>query len=146
VRIAPHHYPDVQTAAEEMARVLRPDGRLVLIDNLAPEDPALDAFVNEIERRRDPSHVGSYSEREWRDLLRVAGLAVNHAEQQRRVLNFADWTARSGMTAEARAALERDMLAAPLATREYFSIVERDGHVATWGSDLLILRAVKPAG
>jgi ubiquinone/menaquinone biosynthesis C-methylase UbiE len=146
VRIAPHHYADVRAAAREMARVMRPNGRLVLIDNVAPANPALDAFVNEIEWRRDPSHVRSYTEREWRDLLRAAGLAVTHAEQQRKTIDFADWTARSGMLAEARATLERDMLAAPPATRAYFAIAESDGHVATWSSDLLILRAIKPAG
>ena len=57
VRIAPHHYADVHAACRELARVLRPSGHLVLIDNVAPEDPELDAFMNDIERRRDPSHV-----------------------------------------------------------------------------------------
>ncbi len=146
VRAASHHFADVRAATQEMARVLRPDGRLVLIDIIAPADPALDAFDNEIERRRDPTHVRSYSEREWRELLQAAGLAVSHAEQQRITLDFAEWTARSGTPAEARASLERDMLAAPPAIRAYFAITEAEGHVATWGCDLLIVRATKPAG
>jgi hypothetical protein len=126
--------------------VLRPDGRLVLIDTVAPADPAVDAFVNEIERRRDPSHVRNYTEREWRDLLRATGLAVSAAEQQRTTIEFTDWTARSGMPAQECVALEHDMLAAPPALRAYFAIAEREGHVVTWSCDLLVLLATKPAG
>jgi SAM-dependent methyltransferase len=145
VRAAPHHYADIRAAAQEMARVLRPEGRLVLIDSVAPADPALDAFSNEIERRRDPTHVRNYTEQEWRDLLYAAGLAVGHAEVQHVVTDFAPWTERSDMPGEARASLERDMLAAAPDIRAYFAIMEHEGHVASWGLDMLILRATKLA-
>jgi ubiquinone/menaquinone biosynthesis C-methylase UbiE len=144
VRAAPHHYPDLRAATQEMARVLRPEGRLVVIDSVAPADPALDAFQNEIERRRDPTHVRNYTEQEWRDLLQAAGLAVSHVEQRRFTIDFAPWTARSDMAAEARASLERDMLAAPPAIRAYFAITQQEGNVASWGLDMLIVRATKP--
>jgi ubiquinone/menaquinone biosynthesis C-methylase UbiE len=146
VRAAPHHFADVRAATREMARVLRPEGRLVVSDSVASADPALDAFDNAIERRRDPTHVRNYTEGEWREFLQAAGLAVAHVEQQRITIDFAEWTARSGMPAEARATLERDMLSAPPAIRAYFAITERGGHVATWGIDLLIVQATKPAG
>lgn len=145
VRIAPHHYADVRAATHELARVLRLGGRLVLIDNVAPADPALDAFMNELERRRDTSHVRNYTEREWRDLLAAAGLEVTHAELDRKTHDFAEWTARSGMPADERAALERDVLAAPPAVHAHFAIAVREGRVVSWASDFLIVRAVKPA-
>jgi ubiquinone/menaquinone biosynthesis C-methylase UbiE len=143
VRIAPHHYADVGTACHEVARVLRPGGRFVLVDNVAPEDGALDAFVNAIERRRDPSHVRCYTEREWHTLLRAAGLTVTHAERERKTHDFADWTARTGMPAAERAALEREMLAAPPEVQTHFAVVAHAGQVASWSCDVLIALANK---
>ncbi len=145
VRIAPHHYSDARAAVAEMARVLRPGGRLILIDNVAPEDPALDALMNEIEWRRDSSHVRNYTETEWRAMLAAAGLAVTHAERDRKTIPFAEWTERSQMEPAAREALERDMLAASPAARDYFGIVADGGRVVSWITDVLILRAELPA-
>src|SRR5262249_42760721 len=50
VRVAPHHYTDVQQAVMEMARVLRRGGRLVLVDTVSPEDAELDAALDDWER------------------------------------------------------------------------------------------------
>jgi ubiquinone/menaquinone biosynthesis C-methylase UbiE len=144
VRIAPHHFADAGAAVHEMARVLRPGGRLVVIDNLAPDDPALDTFMNEIEWRRDPSHVRAYSEMEWRRMLGDAGLVVTHIERDRKTHAFAEWAARAQMPDAARLELEHDMLAAAPEVRAYFAITAREGSVASWISDVLIARAERP--
>ena len=143
VRIAPHHYADAPRAAREMARVLAPGGRLLFIDNIAPEDPELDRFMNDWERRRDPSHVRAYTETEWRSMLAEAGLTVTRAETQRKAYLFSGWVERMSMSDSERAALEADMLAAPKPVRDYFVIQEQDGHVVSWTGDYLILRAEK---
>jgi ubiquinone/menaquinone biosynthesis C-methylase UbiE len=143
VRIAPHHYADAPRAAREMARVLTPGGRLLFIDNIAPEDPELDQTMNDWERRRDPSHVRAYTETEWRSMLAQAGLAVIRAEIRRKAYLFAGWIERMRMPDDERAGLEADMLAAPKAVRDYFAIQEQDGHVVSWTGDYLILRAEK---
>jgi SAM-dependent methyltransferase/catechol 2,3-dioxygenase-like lactoylglutathione lyase family enzyme len=141
VRIAPHHYADVARAVREMARALRPGGRLALVDNVAPEDEELDALLNDWERRRDPSHVRAYTAAEWRGFVQGAGLRVTHEEVGRKEIAFAPWAERTGMPAEARAALEVDMLAAPEPARAYFDVVERAGHVERWTMEYVIVRA-----
>lgn len=141
VRIAPHHYADVAQAAREMARVLRPGGRLVVVDNVAPEDAALDEMLNDWERRRDPSHVRAYTAAEWRAFVSDAGLRLTHEEVRRKEIAFGPWVERMGMPESARAALEADMLAAPERTRAYFGVEERAGHVERWSMEYLIMRA-----
>jgi SAM-dependent methyltransferase len=71
VRIAPHHYADAHQAVREMARVLAPGGRLLFIDNIAPEEAELDHVMNDWERRRDHSHVRAYSASQGLSLCRL---------------------------------------------------------------------------
>jgi ubiquinone/menaquinone biosynthesis C-methylase UbiE/catechol 2,3-dioxygenase-like lactoylglutathione lyase family enzyme len=145
VRIAPHHYASITAAVHEMARVLRPGGRLVMIDNIAPEDATLDELGNRWEKWRDPSHVRNYTVSAWRSYLTDAGLTITEVETQRKVYDFVSWTARMRMPADERAKLEADILAASPAAREYFAVTETDGRLVSWSADFLIARAVKAA-
>jgi len=79
-RIAPHHFPDIEKAMREMARVLVPGGRLVIADLVGYEEPDLDAFNHQLEMLHDPTHVRSYTPRRWRELFAQAGLALFHEE------------------------------------------------------------------
>lgn len=87
-RIAPHHFEDVHAAVEEMARVAK---RLVLIEDtlFTSED------VERAERLRDPSHVRSYTEEEWRAMLAAAGLEVEESVVHRKRRPAAAWLART---------------------------------------------------
>src|SRR5207248_5740340 len=72
-RIAAHHFPEIEAAVAEMARVSQ---RLLVIDDLlfGGED------VEEAHRLRDPTHVRSYTENEWREHLGANGLEVEQVE------------------------------------------------------------------
>lgn len=88
-RIAPHHFTDVREAVREMARVAR---RLVLIEDTVYESEE----IEQAEQIRDPTHVRSYSEAEWRELLEAAGLVVEEVRILEKSRPFADWLARAG--------------------------------------------------
>lgn len=75
-RIAAHHFPDVSSFVSEAYRVTKPGGRLLFIDNVAPEQDELDRFYNDIEKRRDPSHVRAWRKTEWIGLLERVGYRV----------------------------------------------------------------------
>ena len=99
VRQAPHHFADVRAAVVEMARVVRPGGRVVIVDSRAPEDPDLDRAFNYIEKLRDPSHVRNYRASEWRVMVAEAGLQViaeqnDDYTENGRGMDFDVWTRR----------------------------------------------------
>src|SRR5262249_5092980 len=56
-RLAVHHFANPQRAFDEMFRVLRPGGTVVIVDVVSSEDADESNLQNAIERLRDPSHV-----------------------------------------------------------------------------------------
>ena len=88
-RIAPHHFEDVARAVREMARVSR---NLVVVEDTLYADEA----VEEAERLRDPTHIRSYSEEEWRRLLEDAGLRIEEVERLEKRRTVDVWLALAG--------------------------------------------------
>lgn len=95
-RFSAHHWADLRAALREMRRVARPGGAILVMDSVAPDAPALDRFLQEIETLRDPTHVRDYTEREWRGALEGIGLRPSILGRWRMRLGFDTWVERSG--------------------------------------------------
>ena len=94
-RIAPHHFDDVPAALTEMARV---SNDLVLVEDTL----YVSEQVEEAEKLRDPTHVRSYSEDEWRSFLDAAGLEVEQVLSFEKRHPLEQWLDRSGTPDEDR--------------------------------------------
>jgi ubiquinone/menaquinone biosynthesis C-methylase UbiE len=140
-RIAAHHFASVPAAVREVRRVLRPGGSFLLQDILGHDDGEAAAFVTEVERRRDPSHVRAYRAAEWKAFLRAAGLTTIDSAIVTKGRPWAEWTARTRMTPEARQELEDLVRAAPERCRAAFDFRLVDGRVESFTDRMLLLRA-----
>ncbi|HEX7398610.1 MAG TPA: methyltransferase domain-containing protein, partial [Candidatus Limnocylindrales bacterium] len=121
-RFSIHHWPRPDAAFREIGRVVRPGGRLALVDLLAPEDGPLDTFINAIELLRDPSHARTLRASEWLALLEAAGFAARMERTWELEHDLESWlatTAPAPWRAEAVRAMLHD--ASP-AAREGFGI------------------------
>jgi SAM-dependent methyltransferase len=110
-RIAPHHFEDVRAAVGEMARVSR---RLVIVEDTLYESEK----VEQAERLRDPTHVRSYTENEWRNLLEGAGLEVEETALFEKHHPLEAWLARTGCEG-AEAERVRELLASHIVDARY---------------------------
>ena len=92
-RLAPHHFPTPARFVAEVARTLKVNGRFLLSDNMGPQDDELDAFLDRVERWRDPSHIRAWRLSVWRVLCEQSGLQVEFAGPlEKKTYPFDEWT------------------------------------------------------
>jgi ubiquinone/menaquinone biosynthesis C-methylase UbiE len=125
-RIAAHHFPNPQLFVRETARVLRPGGHFLLIDNVAPNTQKLSEFMNRFEKMRDNSHMKCASTEEWLKWMREAGFTEVKSRLRKKRYDFPEWVKRAAKSPEQMEEVERFLINADQETAAYFAI-ETDG-------------------
>ena len=141
VRAAPHHFPDIDAFLAEAYRVLKPDRDAAFVD-CAPPIPARDV-LQEVELRRDPSHILSLTVEEWVVRLERAGFEVEMATARELDWNFEEWMGNMSVGPELSAELARIIDSSAGTARAQLHPEWRDGKLwhAYWHA---LIRAHKP--
>ncbi len=144
-RLAAHHFDDVSAFFAEVARVLKPGGRAAFEDTISPEDDIVRELVNDVEKRRDPSHVDDYKASMWRQLLEKAGLEVldlraiaGSSEHE-----LIEWTERAGTPTADVEYIRGRLESAPPAVWESLRL-ERVGESFRWKWHVVKVVARRP--
>ena len=143
-RVAAHHFRDFGAALDEAQRTLRPGGSLVIADSIAPEGDPVAGWMNDIELRRDFSHIENRKISVIRRMLEDRGFEVVGSEDERVYLWFNDWVMRTKVPETEAQALRREFQEASPEVREAFQVgdLEDDGDfLFSW--PCWIFRAVK---
>ena len=144
-RVAGHHFSDLNAALDEVRRVLKPNGALLMADTVAPEDDSVYQWMNDIELRRDFSHIENRKVSVLEAMLAGRGLTIEEREEVRVYLKFNEWVARTATPEDEVASLRRDFHSASPAVRNAFEIqeIEIDGGDISFSWPCLIFRSVK---
>jgi ubiquinone/menaquinone biosynthesis C-methylase UbiE len=117
-RIAPHHFRDVRQAVAEMTRV---SNRLVVVeDTLFVSEP-----VEQAEKLRDPTHVRSYTEGEWREFFTETGFEPELVDFFEKRHEMDEWLERTGCRGADAETVKALLTEAGLATEDGSSWVDR---------------------
>jgi ubiquinone/menaquinone biosynthesis C-methylase UbiE len=92
-----HHMPKPALVLQEMIRVTKLEGRLLVIDTLAPESDTKFELHNQIEKLRDPSHALTLRLTTFLTLFETHGLEVARQALRRRQRSFNHWMLRAGL-------------------------------------------------
>ena len=83
-----HHVARPDLVVAELARVTRSGGHVLVVDQLAPDDPQEAAALHEFETMRDPSHTRLLTDADLHALFAANGLSLvrQRREEERREL------------------------------------------------------------
>ena len=91
LRLTLHHVVQPATVLNAARFLLRPGGRLVVLDVLAPEDGARRELRDALERLRDPSHTALLSRDAMVSRMERAGFALREETLWSRSRAFSEW-------------------------------------------------------
>lgn len=85
-----HHVARPELVLVELARTVRPGGRVFVDDQIAPADPLAAVELDRFERARDPSHTRTLPDADLRSLFDANGLVLlgTHFSEHRRRLDY----------------------------------------------------------
>ena len=108
-----HHVARPDRVVAELARVTRPGGRVLVVDQLAPDDPGEAAALHEFETTRDPSHTRLLADAELRGLFAAQSLSVVKDRYETEPRNLAAYLDLAGCEGASRTRAEALATAVP---------------------------------
>ncbi len=140
-RRATHHFDDVPKFLREARRVLRPGGRLGVVDMSPPE--GAETFSNKIERLRDSSHTRAFTPTEWKSMVGRAGFNLESAEVLGEPVSFERWLYPVAPGGREEKAIRQAWTSAPSEVRRLLKADIRNETVRGWTKSRIILVASK---
>jgi SAM-dependent methyltransferase len=140
-RRATHHFQDVPRFLQEARRVLRPRGRLGLVDMSPPS--GAEAFSNRIEKLRDSSHAEAFTPEDWKSMVSQAKLLITSAEVLGEHVAFERWLYPVNPGGPEEKAIRAAWRSSPAKVRRLLSAEFEGGEIRGWTKSRVVLVASK---
>ena len=139
-----HHHPSMPKTLAEIKRILKPGGRLIIVDEITPI-PEVNDWYHELEITRDPTHIRSYYFSEWQEFINSSGLKWIVGDTKTSYhLDAEKWIIRMKPNPEqAKRVRQLFAEASPLA-KTIFDIQYQDGKATSFKMPMAVILAIKP--
>lgn len=139
-----HHHPNIGKTMLELKRILKPGGRLIIVDEVTP-NTEVDDWYHELEITRDPTHFRAYYLHEWHSFVTNAGLNwIIGDSETRYTLDCESWIARMNPRPEQAEAVRTLFRTASDAAKTTFKIAYENGEAVSFSMPMAIILATKP--
>ena len=139
-----HHHPNIAKTMLELHRILKPGGRLIIVDEITP-DSIVDDWYHELELTRDPTHFRAYYLHEWQRFISDAGLNwIVGDSKTRYILDCESWIKRMNPRPEQAEAVRHLFKTAPDAAKKTFAIAYENGEAVSFSMPMAVILATKP--
>jgi SAM-dependent methyltransferase len=143
-RTAPHHFKDLPKAVNEWHRTLEKGGTLIMVDTTAPEEKNAADWMNDVEVRRDPSHINNLSPTQWVSLLENEGFDIQETSLCSVPLEFEDWVIRSGTPLDKANRLRDDFSHASPEIVDAFNVHRNEEGLLCFRWLAFVVKAIRP--
>ena len=140
-RRATHHFEDVPRFLREAKRILRPQGRLGVVDMSPPV--GAEAFSNRIERLRDNSHVRAFTAASWKSMTSRVGFDIQHCELLGEPVTFEGWLYPVETGGREERAIRRAWASARPKVQRLLGASFEKGAIKEWTKFRIVLVAAK---
>ena len=138
-----HHHPNIKKTLLELSRLLKANGRLVIVDEITPNE-AVNDWYHQLEVTRDPTHLRAYYMSEWQGFIKEAGLSwVLGDAETHYPSDVESWILRQNPSDEQAENVRELFRNAPNIARETFDIKYKDGNAVSFQMPMALILAVK---
>lgn len=107
-RLAFHHFQNISMVLDEVERVLKPNGKFILLDMVAENNDTRDS-ANNYEKMRDPSHTNTVTEDEFLHEMEKRQMKVLYKEKVFIPMELDKWLGLTNLSAEIRDRIYADI-------------------------------------
>ncbi|MBX9669689.1 MAG: methyltransferase domain-containing protein [Candidatus Obscuribacterales bacterium] len=142
-RFATHHFDDIPMALQEMCRVLKRDGVMIIVDRVVPDVSEYRHFIEKIGRLRDSTFTTVHTLDEWREMCAVAGLKIVRTREAKESTDISKWLGHSPLSEREKELIYEAFEQASPNVQSYFKIHYEREKPAFFIDDKMVMRILR---
>lgn len=141
-RMALRHLGNPLNVIREAHRVLKPSGKFIIADSLAPSHTDLQGFLKNLISSLDRSHIRSFTLAELEDMLGIENFEIDLIEIYPKHNDFGAWTEKLSIDESSIRMITMMLRNASDRAKRHFRVIEDNGKIISFVTWMILIKAV----